>query len=254
MFIQRRQPALLGRISLAVGLVCGWSFSEHGPRSFLDNKGLGGEVGEISYRGDGKVGSLRFRDRGGTVRSFSRREFHSFAEKLDYRSSFSRIMHRARCRICRDHINLCADVAVGDAWLKRRREEKVSLVVSRTARGEGFLRRASESGHIRLIEGREEDIIESQSRDLVYGHTARNRAGYLEGKGSPVTRFVFSGEEGHNPPVASPTPVKWGVESFLAGAARRGFYRTYRLLFALLEPGMLWSELRGRLAGLRRRK
>jgi coenzyme F420-reducing hydrogenase beta subunit len=251
-FIRHVEPALREKLALTVGLVCGWSFSEHAPKAFIHYKGLKGEVRDFRYRGGDKVGRLKFIPKGGVSRSYPRREFRSFKEKLDYKACFTRFLHRIRCRLCRDHTNILADVVVGDAWLERYREEKVSLTVSRTAQGQKALEEAASRGHILLQEGRREDIAESQSEDLLLGISAEFMGRYRRSRGFPSPEFTFSPYRAEWPSFSLKTRIIWEREHRLRRVVRSGRYRTYRLLFALLEAGMLPAEIRrwlGRLRG-----
>jgi len=209
-------------------------------------KGHEGGVEDFRYRGGDKVGKLRFDSPGGVTHSYSRREFRTFTEKLDYRACFGRFLHRIRCRLCRDHINILADVTVGDAWLERFQREKVSLAVARTTRGKEALEEAAGLGQIALREGHRGDIAESQSEDLAFGISAEIMGEYLKGRDFPVPEFTFSGYGADIPSITGETRIGWEKESRLREVVRRGHYRTYRLLFALLEKNMLAAEVRRR--------
>src|SRR5690606_37960767 len=107
------------KIALIAGIICGWMYSHHGIRAFSSYKNINQEIKDVRYRGEDKVGKLKIFTND-EVHTFDRRKFHSFKEILDYRASFSTDVNRLRCRLCQNHLNVTADIAVGDAWLARK--------------------------------------------------------------------------------------------------------------------------------------
>ena len=137
-YIANHEHSLAKKIGLVVGIVCGWMYSHHAVKAFAQF--IGSEqpdVTKTTYRGGDRVGKLVVRSRG-KDQSFDRRKFQSQREAINYQSSFSRDMNRLRCRMCQDHLNLAADIVVGDAWLSRNSDKK-SIVACRTSRGEAAL-------------------------------------------------------------------------------------------------------------------
>ncbi len=240
-YIRRVEPELEARIALTVGLICGWMYSHHGLRAFLRYKGIAGDVEDAQYRGEDKVGLLKVKA-GGVLYKYNRRQFGSLAEYVDYRASFAAPVNRMRCRVCEDHVNVLADVAVGDAWLDRKRGQKLSIAIVRTERGERAMSDMRARGAIDVEDGATADIDESQSRDLVQGQTARRVGSYLRGRGMHAPRFLFSQSGDSAPAPSASDQRRFGLELRLRDLLRRGAYRRYRLAYFL---GNLNRSVRG---------
>lgn len=224
------EPALLTKIRLKIGLICGWMFTDHSLHAFLRFKGIPGPFADAAYRGEDKVGRLKVHARGRAY-SFDRRVFSNWREKLDYQASFSSAANRLRCRVCQDHLNVLCDLAVGDAWLERKPREKLSIVVARSGAGKTILETLQASGAVHLEETDQADLYESQSRDLVEGETARQMAAFLRQRGVLTPEFVFPGEEEKRLELGSENQRRFRVELSLRSLLRGGHYRTFRAIY-----------------------
>ena len=232
-YIAGMEPALENKIALKVGIICGWMFSDHALKNFLDAKGIAGKIIDAGYRGEDKVGRLKVATKEGCF-EFSRREFRNPRELLDYRSSFSRVLNRLRCRQCQDHVNILADISVGDAWLKRKRNEKESIIVARTRQGQRFLGELEGKTDLQLEDGHPEDVTESQSSDLVFGVTAQEIAEMLGDKGYLRVSFNFGAKDqrrGQALPIRKRMALRH--ELMLRAMVREKRYFRFRMVFAL---------------------
>lgn len=231
-FAAAYEPALLGKIALKIGLICGWMYTDHALHAFMRFKGVTGPLIDAGYRGEDKVGLLKIRAADGEHR-FHRRVFASRSEKLDYQASFSSAANRLRCRLCQDHLNVLCDVAVGDAWLARRTAEKLSIIVARSGRGLDVLESLRVSGALHLEDSGAADILESQSDDLVEGITARSFGQYLKQRGITAPRFDYIGVDSVTLPLSARARFGFGMELLLRRLLRSGSYRVFRGMYLL---------------------
>lgn len=228
-YIQVAEPELADKIALRAGIICGWMFSDHTLRSFMSYKALEGDVIDARYRGEDKVGRLKIWTEHG-FHSWDRRVFPTPQDRVDYKASFARYLNRLRCRVCEDHVNVLADVSVGDAWLKRSTQQKLSVLVVRTERGEALVERLERTGVLKLEEGGVEDVYESQSANLVEGHDAQRLGRFLSNTGLHTPDFHF----GDCPEVQSSPArdaVEFAFEMVMRSVARAGLYKLYRSLY-----------------------
>lgn len=226
-YIKNIEPNLEKNIALKVGLICGWMYSDHSWKSIQKLKKIPGEVQDITYRGEDKVGRLKIKTDKGN-HSYSRREFSSYHEEIEYKASFSRAYNRLRCRLCENHINQLSDIAVGDAWLRKfpDSKDKVSIVVVRTELGMKQYSRLIENGILISEDAKVNDIIESQSDDLVYGRSARKVNQYMRSIGQITPSFNFSELE---PPIelAKSERQQFNKELYWRQKVREGSYKLY---------------------------
>ncbi|MFN0076456.1 MAG: Coenzyme F420 hydrogenase/dehydrogenase, beta subunit C-terminal domain [Prosthecobacter sp.] len=226
------EPALLDKIALKIGLICGWMYSDHSLHAFMTYKGIKGDFTDANYRGEDKVGLLKIRT-GEGEHKFHRRVFAGRAERLDYAASFSSGANRLRCRLCQDHLNVLCDVAVGDAWLARKHEQKLSIIVTRTPAGLKILRSLEAAGSLHLESSGENDIIESQSEDLVEGQTARRFSRHLRSIGMATPEFVYAETTRQEPPPTLAEQAGFGIERLLRWLLRNKNYRLFRSVYLL---------------------
>ncbi len=178
-FISIFRPDLAERIVLAIGLVCGWTYSLHAIKAVCEFAGVDfTRIEQISYRGAGPVGRLCIQIPSRTLSISRRRNFH-------YMAAFDRSFNLPRCHLCVNHINYLADIVIGDAWLSRvsNTTTGVSIVICRTKKSDEIMARLSRTGKIRIAEASEADLVESQSRNFVYGDFAYAYASYLDSIG-----------------------------------------------------------------------
>ena len=226
-YIAAIDPSLEERIHIRVGLICGWMYSDHSWKSLKYYRKIPGEIRDVRYRGEDKVGRLKMISDAGTY-AYSRRTFDGLGEEVQFKTSYSRVFNRLRCRLCENHINQLCDVAIGDAWLKQypNSNDKLSLVVIRTAKGERELDALEGKGKVVFHYGSVSDIVESQSSNLVFGGQARKYSAYRKSKGRFVPRFAFSSECGEVV-VSIYDRYLFAVEEKWRDLVRRKSYRSY---------------------------
>ena len=86
-----------------------------------------------------------------------------------------------KCMHCYDHVGYFSDIAVGDIWLQRMKNDPIkhSAVITKTERGKRILEVASESGLLQIEAQPISEIVEAQSRSfkIHYNVSARSKAG-----------------------------------------------------------------------------
>lgn len=195
-WVRRFAPELRERITVTIGLLCGWQYSHHSINAMGEYLGFDPDaITDISYRGGGPVGKLTVSTADGNQYSASRRV------DFGYQVAFDRHFNTTRCHVCVNHGNFLADIVVGDAWLPSTVFTKtgISLVVCRTAFAEQVLRRVVDAGSCVSVEVSEEEIRESQTDRVVFGEFAYAYAGYLRTLGGHVPE-LHGPNEGHGTP------------------------------------------------------
>lgn len=175
-WVKKCAPELRSKISLSIGLLCGWQYSHHSIQAMGEYLGYNpDEIADISYRGGGPVGKLTVTTRDGQQFTASRRV------DFGYQVAFDRHFNTSRCHVCINHSNFLADIVVGDAWLPSTVFTKtgISLVVCRTEFAEATLRSLVDAGQCVSIQVGEDEIRESQTDRVVFGEFAYAYAQYL---------------------------------------------------------------------------
>jgi coenzyme F420-reducing hydrogenase beta subunit len=236
-YISTCEKNLSKNIEVIAGLICGWMFSHHSLSAFAKYKKISEPIVDARYRGGDRVGKLKLITKDKEL-LFDRRDFKSAQERIDYRSSFSTDYNRLRCRGCEDHLNMLADVAVGDAWLGRTSTKKISVVVARTSVGENMVRELENSDQINLEPSSFEDLIESQSRNLVFDTIARkiNKQLKEDGKISPQYKF---NDSDNFVSVSFLDRLRFNVELFFRCIIRKKHFKLYRVLMVARHPLLL---------------
>jgi coenzyme F420 hydrogenase subunit beta len=226
-YIKNIEPDLDKNIALRVGLICGWMYSDHSWKSIQKLKKISGTVQDVTYRGEDKVGRLKIKTDKNSY-SFSRRKFDSYREEIEYKASFSRVYNRLRCRLCENHINQLSDIAVGDAWLKKfpRNKDKVSIVVVRTELGMVEYSKLVENSTLISENAQVDDIIESQSDDLVYGRSAQKLNQFISSMGQRTPVFSFSDNE-QRIDLSKSEQHQLKDELYWRAKVREGLYKLY---------------------------
>lgn len=175
-WVKKFAPDLRSRISLSIGLLCGWQYSHHSIHAMGEYLGYNpDDISDISYRGGGPVGKLTVTTRDGEQFTASRRV------DFGYQVAFDRHFNTSRCHVCINHSNFLGDIVVGDAWLPSTVFTKtgISLVVCRTEFAESTLQSLVDAGHCVSIQVGEDEIRESQTERVVFGEFAYAYADYL---------------------------------------------------------------------------
>lgn len=186
-WVRQFQPELRSKISLSIGLLCGWQYSHHSINAMGEYLGYDpNDIADISYRGGGPVGKLTVLTKDGTQYTASRRV------DFGYQVAFDRHFNTSRCHVCINHSNFLADIVVGDAWLPSTVFTKtgISLVVCRTEFAERSLNALIETGACVSIQVSEEEIRESQTDRVVFGEFAYAYADFLRSIGLHTPALV----------------------------------------------------------------
>lgn len=110
-------------------------------------------------------------------------EGHVVSKKFSAFSKYQNLYYfcETKCMHCYDHTGYCSDIAIGDIWLQRMRNDPIkhSAVITKTERGKRILEAASESGMLNIQAQPIEEIVEAQSRSfkIHYNISARAKAG-----------------------------------------------------------------------------
>ena len=231
-WVRTFEPQLRDRITLTIGLLCGWQYSHHSINAMGEYLGYDpADISDIAYRGGGPVGKLTVTTRDGEQYSASRRV------DFGYQVAFDRHFNTPRCHVCINHSNFLADLVVGDAWLPSTVFTKtgISLVICRTEYAESILTRLVESGSCVSIEVGEDEIRESQTERVVFGEFAYAYADYLRSQGIH-TPSLAGPNKGHGTPKPRRQVAKFHrvlVRKQSHMAARR--YRYMKVRKATLE-------------------
>ncbi len=167
-YILRYEPHLCDRIHTTIGLICGWTYTHHSLAAICRFSHVDfGRLSDVAYRGGGPVGSLRLVTPEGETRVNRRVHFR-------YQVAFDRSFNLPRCHLCVNHTNYLADIVVGDAWLPStvRTKTGISLVLCRRPETRALVERLAAEGRLRTLEVSTEEIIESQTRRVVFGDFA----------------------------------------------------------------------------------
>jgi len=182
----------LGQIEVAIGLICGWTFSRHSLRHFSRAMGVDcTDLQDVTYRGGDRVGPLTLKT-GEQTRSFSRRpKYLTDKHAIPFKIAFSRTYNAKRCLLCVEHLNHLADIAVGDAWLKAFKDDKfgTSIIIVRNPEINTTLQELAALGRVKLAIAAEEDVIESQGKDLALGISAQQIINKLVLKGKFAPKY-----------------------------------------------------------------
>ncbi len=233
-YILNVERELIKNIDLTIGLICGWMYSHHAIYAFAHYKNIKAAIRDVGYRGEDKVGTLKLYTIN-TQHSYSRRIFSSIKEWIDYRSSFSRTMNRLRCRVCEDHLNILADIVVGDAWLKNYTNEKTSIVLIRNQNGDSALKELKKKGKVILNEGSIEDIIESQSENLVYGRSAQLMNAYLKTRHIITPELSFGEDQRQRHVLKFHHRIFFAYELFMRRIVQKSRYNFFRFAFVFYK-------------------
>lgn len=224
------EPQLEQKVKFTIGLICGWSFSHHSIEALKVYKKIIDPVTDVRYRGEDQIGNLKIYTEKRTY-IYSRSKHESFKQWIDYRAAFSRTLNRLRCRVCMDHTNILADISVGDAWIKRTWGNKLSVIVSRNQRGEEAIQQLMNFKDIHIERTSVADLIESQSKNLVYGIDARKMTSYLKLKKEFTPRFIFNSGDSNKSELSKAELSHLKFDFYKREIVFKGEYRRYRSIY-----------------------
>lgn len=185
-YIFLKEPELLEKIDLTIGLLCGWTYSHKSIDAMKTYHKLDDPVKKISYRGDGPIGKLKIKSNNKDA-EFSRRVNYS------YQVAFDRSFNSPRCLLCVNHSNYLSQIVIGDAWLPSTLFTKtgISLVISRTKKTTELIENMSFNNQITSLEVTKDEITASQSKEIVQNISALERIEYLKENNFFVPDFIF---------------------------------------------------------------
>lgn len=231
-YVSEHEPALGNKLGPIVGIICGWMFTSKALSAFCQYKNINGKIDDAKYRGENESGFLKLKI-DGVVHKFERRKFEGFTDRHDYRSSFGFPANRLRCRVCQNHVNVLADISVGDAWLRRKRLCKESIVIERTIQGKEMINTLRNRGNLVLEQGDVSDIFESQSSNLVNGIVARKLTIFLQNSGLYTPSFTYHDDQKDCLAIGLSDTVRFKFELYLRKTLRDERYFLYRKLYTI---------------------
>ena len=110
-------------------------------------------------------------------------EGHVVSKKFSAFSKYQNLYYfcETKCMHCYDHTGYFSDIAIGDIWLQRMKNDPIkhSAVITKTERGKKILEAAGESGILHIEAQPIAEIVEAQSRSFKvhYNISARAKAG-----------------------------------------------------------------------------
>lgn len=241
-YIAKFDNRLEDKIKLTIGLICGWSFSHHSIEAIKKFKKIKEPIIDVTYRGEDQVGNLKI----ATAKKLyvqNRAKPDSFSNWIDYRAAFSRTLNRMRCRVCQDHTNILSDISVGDAWLKRTLGEKLSVIVTRTKKGEDCIESLTINADLNIEKTNINDLVESQSKNLVYGLDALKMEKYLAEKNIHVPRFIFNSEKTDTTILTKKDRSYLKFDFYKRGLVFQQQYRKYRIIYMFTSIKSLLLEI-----------
>lgn len=224
-YIHTCAPHLKEKLVFTVGLMCGWTYTYHAIKALCAYKHIEPHALEsIAYRGGGPVGKLRITTHDGTTKNVNRRV------DLAYAAAFDRSFNLARCHMCVNHGNFLADVVVGDAWLPCTLKTRtgISLVICRTSAATGYVNTLSNENTIVAVDATEDEVIESQTPRVVYGHYSYPYAEFCRQNG--LFAPTFTGPNTTKTEPVSDNAIK-SFHTRLLAKRRMQNQRQYRRLF-----------------------
>ena len=159
--------ALEKKIVLKLGLLCSHTVDFAGINFLLKKLQIQeNQVNKITYRGQGWPGSLSIETKGASKISLPLvGSWHAYWPLF---SSF--FFTPMRCTMCPDQAAELADISFGDAWLPELKHEKkgVSIIISRTSRGQRLLTQAQLAKAITLTPLDIQKVEQSQLVNLKF--------------------------------------------------------------------------------------
>ncbi len=165
---KKKNKKLKSKIYAKIALICGYLHDRANVEAFASYHAF--DVKEASYRGKGRALRIRLNNDKKTI------EYNTFYPKtltqaINNRMMFDNFLPQQGCINCVDHLGYCADLVVGDAWLKKYADDKIgtSLLFSRTGLGENIIK--SIKG-FNFFKSSKQEIMESQGIHCALGASA----------------------------------------------------------------------------------
>jgi coenzyme F420 hydrogenase subunit beta len=155
-------PKLRMKISFTIALFCKQTKDVRFTDMILAKIGIDkNEVKEIRYRGNGWPGLIQITSKDGKIVTYPYEKFSSLW------GTFS--CAPLHCLLCTTAMGESADLAVGDAWLNKYRDNKsgVSAILVRTQDGEKIINQAVQDKKICVEYVNPRAVVDAQSRFVV---------------------------------------------------------------------------------------
>jgi coenzyme F420 hydrogenase subunit beta len=156
--LTKKDEALGERVALKVAIFCAQTPSRRRTERLLRNRDIDpADLTRIDYRGEGWPGSFRAFCRDGRVHE------EPYSSAWEFLASGDPSL---ACFLCADHTGAYADIAVGDPWGAEGDVDVgdgMSLVVTRTGRGERALAGAVKAGTLKAVSA-PEPLLDSVRR------------------------------------------------------------------------------------------
>lgn len=124
---------------------------------------------------------------------------------------------------------------VGDAWLQNYKNRKASIILIRNQNGENAIKALETKGKVILNEGSIEDIIESQSENLVYGHSARLMNAYLNKRQIITPEFSYGKNQTQKHSLKFHHQIFFAYELVMRRIAQKSKYNLFRSAFVFYK-------------------
>lgn len=169
-----RDEKLKEKVVCVITLFCGHLSKPELTQMIVDRlRPADHELTDFRYRSGHWRGRLTAEYEGGQVVS---RKFAAFSK---YQNLY--YFCETKCMHCYDHIGYFSDIAVGDIWLQKMKNDPIkhSAVITKTERGSLAVLNAVEDGMLNVEPQPIEEIVEAQSRSfkIHYNISARSKAG-----------------------------------------------------------------------------
>jgi coenzyme F420 hydrogenase subunit beta len=181
---QAIRPELNRNVGVAIGIFCAGAPSTQGTLDLLRRHGVNREdVEELKYRGRGWPGHFAVRLKGDA----QWRNLATYAEAWGFLQAY----RPYRCYLCPDGTSEFADISCGDPWYREVEpgEPGTSLVVVRTEKGRGVVRRAMEAGAVQLVQVDPTTLSMSQRELQLKRGAMWGRVLTMKALGIPAPRF-----------------------------------------------------------------
>lgn len=155
---------LNSKITLHIGIFCLHNITFKGTDLLIEKIGLQrGEIKRLDYRGEGWPGKVSIKLKNGGTKSLSYPSIWSALFGSFFFTPFP-------CTLCHDMTSELADISLGDAWLPELKDNKkgISMVITRTERGENILKNAANKGKIKVKQIGKEKVIEAHKLGIYF--------------------------------------------------------------------------------------
>lgn len=159
----KESPLCKEKVKFCIGLFCSLAPNLGFNKFLINKKGIRGNIVKIEHRGNGWPGlfQIHIEDRRKTIRHIPRNILNDYFELQLFKSKY--------CFSCNDQTAEFADISLGDAWIKRIREEDklgTSIIVERTGIGHHLVEMCQNKGRIKLKAIDPMDVIRAQGWPL----------------------------------------------------------------------------------------